>query len=234
MKERKIVSGERDLFRMFQKEIENIPVLKREEEVVIARQACAGDQVSADRIIESNLRFVLKVVFSCWRPDLPLMDLISEGCRGLIRALQTFDPDKGFRFITYAEPWITSFVKRAILSHRRHEHISLDEPAYDDGEETTLKDLLISGETGADEAVSNKEVRRILLQLNDRERTIIILRFWQDLTLEEIGLRIGIKKESVRRVESRTLRKLRWEHYSGYGGHSEDHLEITGPEGCNV
>jgi len=225
---------ERDLLRMFQKEIENIPVLTREEEAIIARQARAGDQASADCIIESNLRFVLKVVFSCWRPGLPLMDLISEGCRGLIRALQTFDPGRGFRFITYAEPWITSYVKRAIMSHRRHEHISLDKPAYDDEDEITLKDLLISGEAGADETLFNKEVHRMLSQLNGRERTIIILRFWHDLTLEEIGLRIGVNKERIRRIESRILRKLRWTSYASYGEHSGDLLEITGPEGCRA
>lgn len=234
MEERELISGERDLFRMFQREIEKIPVLEREEEAVIARQARAGDQASADRMIESNLRFVLKIVFRHWHPGLSLMDLISEGYRGLMRAFQTFDPDMGFRFITYAEPWITSFVTRGIRSYHRHEHVSLDDPVHDDGKEVPLKDLLISGEAGADEAISIKEVRSLLSQLNDRERTIIILRFWHDFTLEEIGLRIGLRKERVRQIESRVLRKLRWANYAYYSEHSGDLLENTGPAGCKA
>jgi RNA polymerase sigma factor (sigma-70 family) len=225
-------SGEKELLRMFQKDINRIPVLTREEEALAARQARAGDQAAADLLIESNLRFVLKVVFRFWYPGLPLMDLIAEGCMGLLRALQTFDPDMGFRFLSYAEPAIRQQVQEAIRLHYLHQHFSLDEPAYDEGGENTLKDLLFSDEPGADETVFNKQARRMLAVLNRRERTVIVLRFWHDLTLEEIGLRIGLDKERVRQIKVRSLRKMHWSFRGSFGADHGKTLVDTYFGGC--
>lgn len=234
MEEREeFVLGEKELLKMFQKDIERIPLLTREEEAETARQARASDRSAADRLIESNLRFVLKVVFKFWYPGLPLMDLIAEGCRGLIAALQTFDPEMGFRFITYAEPAIRQRVHKAIKNHYLHEHFSLDESAYyDEGEKTILKDLLASDDPGADDTVFDKQVRRMLLELDDRARVIIVLRFWHDLTLEEIVLRIGLKKERVRQIEARSLRKMRWSYRDSFGADHGKPLADTCFAGC--
>ncbi|TLD40614.1 MAG: RNA polymerase sporulation specific sigma factor SigK [Candidatus Jettenia ecosi] len=169
-----------------------------------------GDEAARNRLIESNLRFVLKVVYEYWRPGLPLMDMASGGCQGLIKAAKTFDPDKGFRFLTYARSSIAQGVIGAMNDHKQYKHESLDELIYDDESETSEKDLLVSKDPQGEEVAFYNQVRDLLNHLDDRERTIIILRFWHSLTLEEVSLRIHITKETVRRIESRALRKLRW------------------------
>lgn len=203
-------TGERGLLRMFLKDVAGIQMLTQEEEMCIARRSWIGDEASRNHLVESNLRFVIKVVFQYWSPGLPLMDMISEGCQGLIKAAKTFDPDMGFRFLTYAGDAITQGVIRAIKDHKQYDYESLDEFIYGDGSEVTQEDLLESDELPCDDTVFLNQVRDMLNHLNDRERIIITLRFWHNLTLEEIASRINVTKETVRKVEARALRKLRW------------------------
>lgn len=210
MKRKKLLSWERGLLNMFKKDVEKIPFLTYDEELLITRQSQRGDEVARNRLIESNLRFVLKVVYKYWRPGLPFMDMVAGGCQGLIKATKTFDPDKGFRFLTYTGNSIAQGVIGAIKDHKRYKHESLDELIYDDESETSEKDLLVSEDPQSDEVAFYNQVRDLLNHLDDRERTIIILRFWHGLTLEEVGLKIHVTKETVRKVESRALRKLRW------------------------
>lgn len=203
-------SGERGLLRMFLKDVESIQMLTKEEEMGIARRSLMGDEAARNCLVESNLRFVLKVVFQCWSPGLPLMDMISEGCRGLIKAAKTFDPDKGFRFLTYAGDVIVQGVIRAIKDHKRYKHESLDELVYEEESELSKKDILVSEYPESDKMAFYNQVRDFLDHLSEREHVIITLRFWHGLSLEEIGLRINLAREMVRRVEAKALRKLRW------------------------
>jgi RNA polymerase sigma factor (sigma-70 family) len=202
--------GDRHLLKLFKCDMEQFPMLSREDEDRAARQAMGGDEASAEQLINSNLRFVLKIVFQHWRPDRPLMDLISEGCIGLIKAMKTFDPDKGCRFLTYAESAIKQRVIGAIIHDRKHDMPSLDERIYPDGEETTKGELLVSDDAGADELYFDEQVRRLLDCLNDREKTVIHLRFWEGKTLDEVGRDMGMYAESARQIEARALRKMRW------------------------
>lgn len=203
-------TGERGLLRMFLKDVEKIQMLSQEDEMNVARRSRIGDEASRNHLAESNLRFVIKVVFQYWSPGLPLMDMISEGCLGLIKAAKTFDPDKGFKFLTYAGYAIVQGVIKAIQDHKQYVHESLDELIYDDGSEISQRDVLASKDQQGDETAFYNQIRGLLGHLNDRERMIITLRFWHDLTLEEIGSRINVTKETVRRIEVRALRKLRW------------------------
>lgn len=203
-------SGERGLLRIFLKDVAEIQMLTQEEEMSVARRSRLGDEASRNRLVASNLRFVIKVVFQYWSPGLPLMDMISEGCQGLIKAAKTFDPDMGFRFLTYAGDAITQGVIWAIKDHKQYDYESLDEFIYDDGSEISQRDVLVSKDQQGDETAFYNQVRGFLDHLSDRERIIITLRFWHDLALEEIGSRVNVTKETVRKIEARALRKLRW------------------------
>jgi RNA polymerase primary sigma factor len=98
----------------YMKEIDRIPLLSREEEVELARRAKGGDEKAKERIVASNLRFVVTVAKNYRNQGLPLMDLISEGNIGLMKAVEKFDVEKGYHFITYAVWWIRQSILKAI------------------------------------------------------------------------------------------------------------------------
>ncbi len=95
------------------------PLLTAEEEVSLARQIAKGDEDARRHMIESNLRLVVKIARRYNNRGLPLLDLIEEGNLGLMRAVEKFDPERGFRFSTYATWWIRQTMERAIMSQTR-------------------------------------------------------------------------------------------------------------------
>ncbi|WP_420832762.1 RNA polymerase sigma factor RpoS [Rosenbergiella nectarea] len=108
-----------DATQLYLGEIGFSPLLTAEEEIYFARRALRGDVASRRRMIESNLRLVVKISRRYNNRGLPLLDLIEEGNLGLIRAVEKFDPEKGFRFSTYATWWIRQTIERAIMNQTR-------------------------------------------------------------------------------------------------------------------
>lgn len=108
-----------DATRLYLKEIGFSPLLSAEEEVYYARKAQRGDDESRKRMIESNLRLVVKIARRYMNRGLALLDLIEEGNLGLIRAVEKFDPERGFRFSTYATWWIRQTIERGIMNQTR-------------------------------------------------------------------------------------------------------------------
>lgn len=108
-----------DATRIYLKEIGFSPLLSAEEEVFYARKAQRGDDESRKRMIESNLRLVVKIARRYMNRGLALLDLIEEGNLGLIRAVEKFDPERGFRFSTYATWWIRQTIERGIMNQTR-------------------------------------------------------------------------------------------------------------------
>lgn len=108
-----------DATQLYLSEIGFSPLLSAEEEVYYSRRALKGDDASRKRMIESNLRLVVKIARRYINRGLPLLDLIEEGNLGLIRAVEKFDPERGFRFSTYATWWIRQTIERAIMNQTR-------------------------------------------------------------------------------------------------------------------
>ncbi|MCC5879216.1 MAG: RNA polymerase sigma factor RpoS [Idiomarina sp.] len=108
-----------DATQMYLSEIGFSPLLSAEEEVYFARKALRGDEAARKRMIESNLRLVVKIARRYNNRGLALLDLIEEGNLGLIRAVEKFDPERGFRFSTYATWWIRQTIERAIMNQTR-------------------------------------------------------------------------------------------------------------------
>ncbi len=111
--------GDLDATRLYLNEIGFSPLLSAEEEVYFARRARRGDAGARRRMIESNLRLVVKIARRYVNRGMALLDLIEEGNLGLIRAVEKFDPDRGFRFSTYATWWIRQTVERALMNQIR-------------------------------------------------------------------------------------------------------------------
>lgn len=111
--------GDLDATRLYLKEIGYYTLLTPAEEIEYARRALQGDEAARNRMIESNLRLVVKIARRYMNRGLAMLDLIEEGNLGLIRAVAKFDPEKGFRFSTYATWWIRQTIDRAIMNQTR-------------------------------------------------------------------------------------------------------------------
>jgi RNA polymerase nonessential primary-like sigma factor len=108
-----------DATQLYLKEIGFSPLLSAEEEVHYGRLVLKGDQAARKKMIESNLRLVVKIARRYYNRGMEFSDLIEEGNLGLLRAVEKFDPERGFRFSTYATWWIRQTIERAIMNQTR-------------------------------------------------------------------------------------------------------------------
>ena len=108
-----------DSVRLYLREIGKIPLLTPEEETELAKRIVKGDKKAKDKMVESNMRLVVSIAKRYNGRGLDLLDLIQEGNTGLLRAVEKFDPDKGFKFSTYATWWVRQAITRAIADQAR-------------------------------------------------------------------------------------------------------------------
>lgn len=108
-----------DSVRLYLREIGKIPLLNAEEELALAQKVVAGDKKAKDKMAEANMRLVVSIAKRYSGRGLDFLDLIQEGNTGLLRAVEKFDPDKGFKFSTYATWWIRQAITRAIADQAR-------------------------------------------------------------------------------------------------------------------
>lgn len=118
-KTREVSRKDMDATRLYLKEIEFSPLLTADEEKMYSRQAQAGCEASRKKMIECNLRLVVKIARRYMNRGLALLDLIEEGNLGLIHSVEKFDPERGFRFSTYATWWIRQTIERALMNQTR-------------------------------------------------------------------------------------------------------------------
>ena len=108
-----------DSVRLYLREIGKIPLLSAEEEMDLARRIVEGDKKAKDKMAEANMRLVVSIAKRYSGRGLDFLDLIQEGNTGLLRAVEKFDPDKGFKFSTYATWWIRQAITRALADQTR-------------------------------------------------------------------------------------------------------------------
>jgi len=105
-----------EAIKLYLKEIKNTPLLTAQEEIALARQIKKGDRKARQKMIRSNLRLVINIAKRYSYLGVPIMDLIEEGNLGLMKAVEKFNPRKGYRFSTYAAWWIKQYITRAIAN----------------------------------------------------------------------------------------------------------------------
>jgi RNA polymerase sigma-32 factor len=221
-------------------EINRYQLLTREEEMELARNyRDNSDLQAAHKLVVSNLRFVVKIAHEYRGYGLKLLDLIQEGNIGLMMAVKKFDPDKGYRLISYAVWWIRAYIQNFIikswslvklgttqaqrklffkLRSERERDFSLD-AELDEGARQTHLDLLADNGTSQEEKVADMEQRRLVRSkvqeamehLNIKERYIVQHRLMTDepMTLQEIGQHFSISRERARQIEGNVIRKIR-------------------------
>lgn len=180
-----------------------------------------GDPTARQKLIEHNLRLVAHIVKKYNLPEKDLEDCISIGTIGLIKAIDTFQPDKGIRLATYASRCIDNELLMMLRSSRKQSReISLSEPigADKEGNEITLLDIMEVEDKGLDDHLFFDEDVTLLKQsiyscLNEREREILCYRYglygYQEITQREIADLFQISRSYVSRIEKKALRKLR-------------------------
>jgi RNA polymerase primary sigma factor len=116
---RELPSNDRNVMRTYMQEIAKTPLLTAKEEIELAARIKEGDKAARDHMISANLRLVVKIAHDYNNFGLPLLDLISEGNIGLIKAVERFDPSKGGKLSTYAAWWIKQSIKRALANQSK-------------------------------------------------------------------------------------------------------------------
>lgn len=260
-----------EILSTYLKEINKIPLLSPEQEYLLSVKAKNGDRKAREVLINSNLRFVVNVAKKFQGQGLAIEDLIEEGNIGLMTALDKFDPEKGYHFISYAVWWIRQSIMKAISDKGRSIRLPLNRAnelfqiqkaqkvlLKDTGEEASIEEL--GRETGLDEVLIKdllnisrdmvsfdapisssddsldtlvgdfiqdegfgpeeltiqkclkEDINTVLSTLNEKERSIIILRFGLNnkapMSLKEIGELYSLTKERIRQIEKRALERL--------------------------
>ena len=121
-----MTESDNEVLSIYLREINRIPLISHEEEYELAVRAKKGDRIARDRLLRANLRFVVSVAKKFRGQGLPLADLINEGNIGLITALDKFEPDKGYHFISYAVWWIRQSIMKAISEKGRTVRLPLN------------------------------------------------------------------------------------------------------------
>ena len=198
------------------------PPLERGEEAAAISAMVAGDEQAKSTLIEHNLRLVVYIARRFESTGINLEDLISIGTIGLIKAINTFRPEKNIKLATYASRCIENEILmylRKIASHRSD--VSLDEPINTDwdGNELRLGDVLGTEPDAVSRPLEDDVdlglLREALSQLPDKEKTIVTLRYGigggREKTQKEVADLLGISQSYISRLEKRIILRLRRE-----------------------
>ncbi|MFA4132277.1 MULTISPECIES: RNA polymerase sporulation sigma factor SigE [unclassified Brevibacillus] len=198
------------------------PPLTREEEELLLGRLPSGDPAVRGMLIERNLRLVVYIARKFENTGINIEDLVSIGTIGLIKAVNTFDPDKNIKLATYASRCIENEILMYLRRNNKiRSEVSFDEPLNIDwdGNELLLSDVLgTENDTiykNIEDQVDRKLLKKALDKLSDRERIIMELRFGlageEEKTQKDVADLLGISQSYISRLEKRIIKRLRKE-----------------------
>ena len=198
------------------------PPLSKEEEADLLRKLPSGDEAVRSVLIERNLRLVVYIARKFENTGINIEDLISIGTIGLIKAVNTFDPEKKIKLATYASRCIENEILMYLRRNNKiRSEVSFDEPLNIDwdGNELLLSDVLGTEEDIITKGIEDKVDRKLLIKaletLNDREKQIMELRFGlageEEKTQKDVADMLGISQSYISRLEKRIIKRLRKE-----------------------
>lgn len=181
-----------DSVRLYLREIGKIPLLTPEEERELAQKVVEGDKRSKDKMAEANMRLVVSIAKRYSGRGLDFLDLIQEGNTGLLRAVEKFDPDKGFKFSTYATWWIRQAITRAIADQARTIRIPVHMVE-------TINKLLRTQRRMTQELNREPTIEELAHELDmEPEKVEYVIKIKQDITSLDAGIgRDGEDEDSV-------------------------------------
>ena len=209
-----------DPVRMYLREIGKIPLLTYEQELDLAKRILEGDEEAKQKLAESNLRLVVSIAKKYVGRGMLFLDLIQEGNMGLIKAVEKFDYNKGFKFSTYATWWIRQAITRAIADQARTIRIPVHmlETPIGEEDDSHLGDFIPDDDSPAPQdsaayTLLKEQLEEVMNTLTPREAKVLKLRFGLEdgkaRTLEEVGKEFQVTRERIRQIEAKALRKLR-------------------------
>jgi len=183
-----------DSVRLYLREIGKIPLLNAEEELALAHRVVAGEKKAKDKMAEANMRLVVSIAKRYSGRGLDFLDLIQEGNTGLLRAVEKFDPDKGFKFSTYATWWIRQAITRAIADQARTIRIPVHMVE-------TINKLLRTQRRMTQELNREPTIEELAKELEmEPEKVEYVMKIKQDITSLDAGVgRDGDDEDSVLR-----------------------------------
>ena len=202
-------------------EVANYKPLSRDEELELWRKyKYNGDMAARNKLVSSNLKFVAVIAKQYQGRGLSYADLIAEGNIGLLKGIDKFDGERGFKVISYSVWWIRQTILEALAKRNTSDSEDLpcdyEKPNVvddDDYKPDTIEDKFIN------EGFENKEmeqleaIKYLMEYLNQREKNIITKYYGLDgnkpKTLEEIGMEYGLTKERIRQIKSTSFKKMR-------------------------
>ncbi|MGZ0049979.1 RNA polymerase sporulation sigma factor SigE [Brevibacillus gelatini] len=198
------------------------PPLTREEEEVLLGRLPSGDPAVRSMLIERNLRLVVYIARKFENTGINIEDLVSIGTIGLIKAVNTFDPEKNIKLATYASRCIENEILMYLRRNNKiRSEVSFDEPLNIDwdGNELLLSDVLgTENDTiykNIEDQVDRKLLKKALDKLSERERIIMELRFGlageEEKTQKDVADLLGISQSYISRLEKRIIKRLRKE-----------------------
>lgn len=197
--------------------LRNYKKLSREEERELAIKIQEGDNNALNKLVEHNLRFVVKVAKGYRDRGVSFADLISEGNLGLIHAAKKFDPNKDVKFVSYAVWWIRCYINDFITEHTiNNKEISTDSYTNYQNHEDFINEKFEENLNNLNDR--NSTIADLIICLKDRERDIIQMSFGlngeKEMTLDEISKVTDLSMERVRQIKDTAIMKLKCEALS--------------------